>query len=123
MKLKLDENLGEQCAAILRSDGHDVSTVHLQAMNASEDRSLIQHCATENRVLVTLDLDFSNPLLFPPQNYAGIAVLRLPPKPTYDMLLSATKTLAEAMKKESLTGHLWSVEIGRIRIYQQPDGD
>jgi len=31
----------------------------------------------KNRCIVTLDLDFLNPLVFPPEDYSGIAVLRL----------------------------------------------
>jgi predicted nuclease of predicted toxin-antitoxin system len=121
VKLKLDENLGVACADLLTSAGHDVATVVGQAMTSAADEDLIRACAAEGRALVTLDLDFSNPLVFPPARYAGIAVLRLPPRPSHASLLAAVRTLAEAMQREQLPGRLWSVEAGRIRIYQPPD--
>jgi hypothetical protein len=101
VKLKLDENLGRRCIDLLTAAGHDVATVLDQSMTSAADRALIEACAREDRALVTLDLDFSNPLTFPPHLYAGIAVLRL-------------------LKREELRGRLWSVEGNRILIYQPP---
>ncbi len=71
MKLKLDENLGHRALAILHGAGHDVTTVPQQNISGIPDRDLIDLCGTENRALVTLDLDFANPLQFLPDNYAG----------------------------------------------------
>lgn len=121
MKLKLDENLGEACRALLEADGHDVAMVAQQSMSGAEDAQLIETCQRERRALVTLDLDFSNPILFPPNRYSGIAVLRPGPKPAYEDLISTAKAFAAALRREELDGKLWSVERFRVRIYQQPD--
>lgn len=122
MKLKLDENLGNRTLTILHGAGHDVTTVAQQNISGISDLDLIDLCRNESRALVTLDLDFANPLQFRPSNYAGIAVLRLPSPYSYDHLLSAIKTLASALETESLERNLWIVEIGRIRIYL-PEGE
>lgn len=118
MRLKLDENLGVRGQQILSRAGHDVATVASQSIEQAEDRELIELCRREQRALVSLDLDFANPLIFKPGEYSGIAVLRLPRKPSYDDLLRAIRTLAAGLEKESLSGHLWIVEAGRIRVFQ-----
>ena len=78
MKVKLDENLGNRAAALFGDFGHQVMTVSEQDLQGTNDDDLIDACRAEERVLVTLDLDFSNVLRFPPERYAGIGVLRLP---------------------------------------------
>jgi predicted nuclease of predicted toxin-antitoxin system len=118
MKLKLDENLGQRCRETLVQAGHDVTSVREQGLAGHPDLELISVCQNEGRALVTLDLDFSNPLRFPPGNYSGIAVLRLPAPANYGELLAATKTLTKALESEPLPGKLWIVEIGRIRVYR-----
>ena len=75
----------------------------------------------EGRALVTLDMDFANPLVYPPANHAGVAVLRLPRQPTPADLDRALATLAEALKRQSLAESLWIVEAARVRVYE-PEG-
>jgi predicted nuclease of predicted toxin-antitoxin system len=120
VKLKLDENLGRRCIDVLTAAGHDVATAAGQSMTSATDLELIEMCAKEGRGLVTLDLDLSNPIVFPPQRYAGIAVLRLPSQPSYGNLLTLVRTLVDALEREKLVGRLWSVESGRIRVYEPP---
>ena len=120
MKLKLDENLGERGAALFRAAGHEVMTVSEQALAGASDHRLISVCAKEGRGLVTLDLDFSNPLRFKPWCYAGIAVLRLPPKATAEDLWVACQTLIAGLSQGDLAGRLWVVQRDQIREYR-PD--
>ena len=118
MKLKLDENLGGSALRYLEQAGYDVSTVALQKLCGADDRSLIDICAAEGRCLLTLDLDFSNPLQFPPAFYAGIIVLRLPKQPSGEDVIDCLATIAAALPAGSdLTGSLRIVSKGRIREY------
>lgn len=121
MKLKLDENFGRRCIDIFSDAGHDVTTVASQHMSGGTDEAVIQTCHSESRCLVTLDLDFSNPLRFRPADYSGIAVIRLSGRASYTELLAAVSTFAKALETESIGAKLWIVEIGRIRIYRPED--
>jgi hypothetical protein len=75
-------------------------------------------CRNEHRALVTLDMDFGNPLIFRPEDYFGIAVLRLTARPSHSDLLDAICTLIGGLARETIKGRLWIVQRGRIRAYQ-----
>jgi len=120
MRLKLDENLGRVAVAFLEDAGWDVSSVARQNLCGAPDSNLIQVCAAESRCLVTLDLDFSNPLQFPPERYAGIVVLRLPKRPSGEDIIDCLKTLVAAVPPgESLVGTLRVISKGRVREYEK----
>ncbi len=67
MRIKLDEKLGERGRQPFADAGHDVCTVKDQGLEGAEDGAVIDVCRDEGRCLVTLDLDFSHPFLFPPE--------------------------------------------------------
>jgi Domain of unknown function (DUF5615) len=121
--MKLDENIGKRGQALLIEAGHDVCTVLEQNLQSAPDPTVIEVCRVEQRCLVTLDLDFSNPLVYNPTEYSGIAVLRLPKRPAPQDLLDAIETLINALKTETIVGKLWIVKRGQIRIYQQESLD
>jgi hypothetical protein len=118
VKVKLDENLGRRSAERFRAAGHNVATVHEQGLSAASDPELIAACRSERRCLVSLDMDFANPLLFKPSQYTGIAVLRLPSRPSADDLLALVDLLAAELTVSPVEGRLLVVEPGRIRQYQ-----
>ena len=122
MKIKLDENLGERGAELFRQSGHEVATVADQNLTSAIDDQLAAVCAKEGQCLVTLDLDFSNPFLFPPGEHAGIAVLRPPHQHSVEDIWDLCKLLSQGMAQEDISGKLWIVQRGRIREYR-PDWD
>jgi Domain of unknown function (DUF5615) len=123
MKMKLDENIGQRGKTLLMAAGYDVCTILEQNLQSAPDPIVIEVCRVEQRCLVTLDLDFSNPLQYNPSEYSGIAVLRLPRRPSPQDLLDAIETLITALKTETINRRLWIVKRGQIRIYQQESLD
>jgi predicted nuclease of predicted toxin-antitoxin system len=120
MQLKLDENLGRRSAEILAAAGHDVATVPGEDLCRASDKDLARVCQAEGRCLVTLDLDFGNPLVFKPAEYPGLAVVRLRGRAEPLDLERALRVLAAGLEAGSIVGKLWIVEPNRLREYQ-PD--
>jgi len=77
MKFKLDENLPVDAVKIFQEAGYNAVSILDQSLQGCSDKTLISVCKNENRILVTLDIDFANLLTYPPQEYAGIIMLRL----------------------------------------------
>jgi len=115
MHFKVDENLPVEACLALRAAGHDAVSVIEQRMGGSPDSEVIAVCVAESRVLVTLDTDFANMLVYPPKTCCGIIVFR-----TEDQSKPAVARLVEqvvsALGSETPLGKLWIVEPGRIRI-------
>lgn len=118
MKFKLDENLGKRTQQIFHVGGHDVRTVVDQALHSCSDDQLYKVCRSEQRCLVTLDLDFADVTRFPPEESGGIVVIRVPKNPSLALIEQLIHQLLQALTEMSIGNHLWIVEVGRIRIHQ-----
>ena len=114
MRFKLDENLPSEMAELFAEAGHDAVTVFDQQMGGAKDPDLAAICLREDRILMTLDTDFTDVRAYPPQHFPGIVVFR-PSRQSRDYLLEiGTGLLLELTT--SLRGQLWIVEDSRIRI-------
>jgi predicted nuclease of predicted toxin-antitoxin system len=88
------------------------------------DVAVLDAAIAAGRALVTLDLDFANPIRFPPRRTPGIAVLRVRDRPGRRDLDLVVSELIQGLSQLALAGHLWVAEPGRIRQYQEdPDDD
>ena len=71
---------------------------------------MFQVCCDEQRILVTLDLDFANPLTFDPRLTAGVVVLRLTRSPAPSELVAAIATLLSRSVTVRSTDHSGSFD-------------
>ncbi|QEH35891.1 hypothetical protein OJF2_44480 [Aquisphaera giovannonii] len=117
MLFKVDENLHTDIAEMLRAEGHDAVSVHDQALSGHPDEEIGEVCRREGRVIVTQDLDFANIVAYPPEDYAGIIVLRLR-EPSRRSSLAAMRRILPLLTTEPLSGCLWTVDDMGIRIRQ-----
>ena len=120
MRLKLDENLDVSLAHWLVSMGHDAMTVRDEQMSGASDEQVFAAALTEKRCLVTLDLDFSDPMRFSPTNSAGTFVLRVP-VPSMAMIRLLLEQAVAHAAIESPERQIWIVEPGRVRIWESWD--
>jgi predicted nuclease of predicted toxin-antitoxin system len=122
MRFKVDESLHIEVADLLRAQGHDALTVFDQGLRGCGDHDIAERCRSENRVLLSLDLDFSNILMFPPEHYPGLIVLRLRNRGRTALRRVVTRVM-DHLNKEPLAGRLWIVDEHRIRIHHVGDVD
>lgn len=123
MKFKLDENFGTRTQQLFRASGHDVLTVRDQQLQGCTDQRLYEICRTEQRCLITFDLDFSDVLRFPPQQGHGIVVIRVPHNPSLSLLEQLIRQFLKSLETMSVENKLWIVEAGRIRIHQAEEAE
>lgn len=117
MKFKLDENLSPALSAAFMAAGHDAHSIVEQGLGGRSDSRVIDVCVREGRALVTLDLDFANIHQYPPGRHPGIVVLRLGTQ-AHSAVEKAIGSALDLLTRERLTGQLWIVESGRIRIHE-----
>lgn len=117
MRFKLDENLGKSVHILFVAAGHDTHTVVGESLSGAADKQIYEQCVVEQRCLVTLDLDFSNPMRFNPEP-CGIVVIRRPKGYSAAGLADKVGRLLAAIGESEPRGKLWIVDENRIRVHQ-----
>ncbi len=115
MKFKLDENMPVEIATTLCQAGIDAITVLDEELSGATDDQLFEIVQTEQRILITLDLDFSDIRNFPPSDNPGIIVLR-PKSQDLSSISTIINRLIPLLLHESLEHRLWIVDDNRLRI-------
>jgi predicted nuclease of predicted toxin-antitoxin system len=118
LKFKVDENLPTEYASILRVAGFEADTVSDEKLSGATDSVVSERCCAEDRVLMTLDLDFANVQTYAPKSHPGIVVFRSKSqdKPT---LVALLKRLVPVLLQLSPKHQLWIVEPDRIRYREE----
>ena len=118
MRFKFDENLPSDLGALLRAEGHDAHSVLDEDLRVAADPSIAKVCQDEQRILITLDLDFADISTYPPQNYHGIIVLRLA-RQDRNTVLAIMPRILTLLQSEPVAQRLWIVDETRTRIRSQ----
>lgn len=120
MKFKTDENLPIEVAQLLVNSGHDTKTVNEQQLQGAKDFIIFNVCNNEQRILVTLDLDFADINIYPPQKSPGIIVLRVGSH-AKKHVLKIFQRIILLITHETVKNRLWIVEENKIRIRGETD--
>jgi predicted nuclease of predicted toxin-antitoxin system len=76
---------------------------------------LLSAAAVEERILVTLDLDFADIREYPPGSHRGVWVLR-PSIEAFDAVLQLVLSGVKLATVERTGGQLWVIDEKRVRI-------
>lgn len=115
MSFLIDNCVPRKYLSLLKSWGYNAALLSQHIPADSADPDVLKLAQTLDAVLLTVDLDFSNILLYPPQNYVGIMVMRYAVKD--EAALTATlQTALNSLKRDELRGALVIVEPRRYRV-------
>lgn len=115
MRFKVDENLPDEVAELLRQAGHDATTIVEEALGGTRDPQISLVCQQESRALITLDMGFADIRYYPPNLLSGTVVLRVKSQDKQTVLTVVSQMIPN-LAEHQLTGKLWIVEEDRIRI-------
>ena len=105
MKFFVDECVYAVTTQLLRNQQHDVVTVQDAGLSGKPDEEVLAYAVEHRRVLITIDMDFSNIRRFPPHSYIGIIVLKIRPRivpEVHAVLEQVLRDLDEAQLSKSL---------------------
>jgi predicted nuclease of predicted toxin-antitoxin system len=115
VKFKIDENLPSEYVAILRQAKHEADTVRDEGLGGKIDEIVADFCQNEDRVLVTLDRDFSDIRAYPPERHPGIIAISVA-RQSKRRLLDVLARIVVLLDSEPVRNRLWVVEDNRIRV-------
>jgi len=105
LRFLADENILPSTLQLIRSEGHDVLDIKEANFKGITDAEVIQLSRKEGRILLTLDMHFTNIFLFPPSQTPGIVVIRA--KPAVPAKVDAiVAQFLEHLKPEEISGAL-----------------
>jgi predicted nuclease of predicted toxin-antitoxin system len=115
LRFKLDENLPERAVLSLQSQGHDVETAVSEGLAGAADPKILAASISEQRILVTLDLDFADIRKYPVGSHCGMWILR-PSRQTFSAIVALVEAGLRLTAVEQTIGQLWIIDERRVRI-------
>ncbi len=97
-------------------DEHEVTHVRECGLADATDEIISTWAQHHHAVLITRDFDFANILNFPPHEYSGIVVLKMPYTYRVEQIKRLLKNFLQAANLSKLTKTLVIVEEGRYRV-------
>jgi len=122
MKLKLDENLSRHLRPLLAALGHDVTTAREQGLLGRPDTEVAAAAKKEDRVLLTLDLEFADLRKYPPGTHPGVILFR--PRTFGPLAVNGfVERFVRDADLEGLAGSIAVVEPHQVRARRPPAAD
>ena len=115
LRFKLDENMPIKAVFFLQERGYEADSVFDENLNGVDDLKIITTCREEQRILITLDLDFSDIRAYPPKDFCGIIILR-PKYQSTIQIMAMLESMLFFLKNETIDHSLWIVESTGLRI-------
>lgn len=85
MNFFADECVYKVTVDLLPSWGHDVLTAQDVGLSGKPDEEILAYAVMHERVLITIDMDFSNIRHYTPKSHKGIIVAKIRPRNVSDV--------------------------------------
>lgn len=112
----IDEALPRSLSKRLVAAGIHAVDARDIGLGGKSDDEVFSYAQAQGLALVTLDLDFSNILRFPPQSHHGIFVARFPDQISKETLLRSIVEAIRSVADEDVPRTLIIIEPGAIRF-------
>jgi len=112
----IDEALPRALAKILLEAGIQAVDARDVGLAGKSDDEVFAYAQSHGLALVSLDLDFSNILHFPPESHCGIFVARFPDQISKATLLKSIVDAIRSVSEEDVLHTLVIIEPGSIRF-------
>ncbi len=117
LRFLLDASLPRASRDLIRSLGHDAIDVRDVHLGSAPDTDVAAYAQANRLCLITRDKDFGHLQGYPPEQYAGIVVLRAPERAGRAFVLDMLgQFLRQTDVLKRLAGRLAIVEPGQIRL-------
>jgi predicted nuclease of predicted toxin-antitoxin system len=120
MAILLDQCVQRKFLRLLISWGYEASLLQDHIKPDADDITVIDVAQQLDAVLLTEDMDFANILDYPPQDYAGIIVIRYQAKNETEVI-NTLKQALDDLYRDDLRGVLVVIAEDRYRIRRGPE--
>jgi predicted nuclease of predicted toxin-antitoxin system len=115
MNFFADECVYKVTVDLLRSWGHDVLTAQEEGLSGKPDEDILAYAVAHERVLITIDMDFSNIRHYAPESHRGIIVAKIRPR-NVDAVHKVLQYLLNSIEPDRLSASLVIVDQSKYRI-------
>jgi predicted nuclease of predicted toxin-antitoxin system len=117
MRFLVDANMPRSTLALLASLGHTGEHVRDIGLGHAPDSQIAAHARNGGAALITRDLDFADIRHYPPADFQGIVVVRMPDDAVAHTIVNQLQRfLKQTELTAQLPGHLVILEPDRVRF-------
>jgi predicted nuclease of predicted toxin-antitoxin system len=119
MRFLADMGVSVRVVEWLREHGHDATHLRDESLQRMADPDVFRKAATEGRILLTFDLDFSEIVALSGQKNVSVALFRLHNTRT-SHVIERLKIALEETKQTLESGAIIVIEESRLRVRRLP---
>lgn len=119
MKFLADMPISPKTVSYVRSLGHDIYRISEKGLPKAKDSEIVDRAIKEQRIILTMDLDFSAIIAKSQKSTPSAIIFRLSDE-SYENINILLKDILPRVENEILKGAIVIIEDDRFRIRELP---